>query len=168
MGFLQKLFGGGEPPPPATDAAYQLIPSKGGLGRGFIVRRVTDDQRLRWKTVPKGGGLWSFNVVGERHRPKALADQRFAAGRWVSLVPEPDNPHDRNAVAVWDAQQRIQLGYVPRDEARLLVKQLGKWEPLRCLVIWESIEHRKRTGVRLLLIGPTTDLDVTMARRQVE
>ena len=28
-------------------------------------------------------------------------------------MPEPENEHDPNAVAVWDAERRVQAGYLP-------------------------------------------------------
>jgi hypothetical protein len=28
-------------------------------------------------------------------------------------VPEPDNPHDPRAVAIWNGERTLQLGYVP-------------------------------------------------------
>ena len=32
-------------------------------------------------------------------------------------MPEPDNEHDPNAVGVWDAERRVQAGYVPAEIA---------------------------------------------------
>jgi len=40
------------------------------------------------------------------------ADHRFSGGK-VYFVPEPENPHDENAVAVYQSNQKI--GYVPRS-----------------------------------------------------
>ncbi|CAN5265026.1 hypothetical protein BH20ACT13_BH20ACT13_00900 [soil metagenome] len=31
----------------------------------------------------------------------------------MALVPEPDNPHDGNAVAIYDEDVTLQRGYVP-------------------------------------------------------
>jgi hypothetical protein len=77
-----------------------------------------------------------FRVVGESHCQDALrrtalelarlgeppmpveADIPDVAERsWflAVLIPEPDNPHDRNAVGVWS--EVGQLGYLPRDDA---------------------------------------------------
>ena len=32
-------------------------------------------------------------------------------------MPEPTNPHDPHAVAVWNEERTLQLGYVPREVA---------------------------------------------------
>ncbi len=73
-----------------------------------------------------------FEVVGESHRHADLAGLRtslvgdpnqFEVWTVAKLVPEPTNPHDRNAVRV-EIHRRL-VGYVSRDEApevRLWVK----------------------------------------------
>ncbi len=61
-----------------------------------------EDPRLR--VVP---------VAGVSYRAEALADPSFDPGRPLALVPEPENEHDPNAVAVWNEERTLQLGYVP-------------------------------------------------------
>jgi hypothetical protein len=56
-------------------------------------------------------------VAGVSFRPEALADPTFEPGRLLALLPEPDNPHDPNAVAVWNEERTLQAGYVPREVA---------------------------------------------------
>jgi hypothetical protein len=56
-------------------------------------------------------------VAGVSYRADALDDPSFDPGQPVALVPEPDNEHDPNAVAIWNADRTLQLGYVPRDVA---------------------------------------------------
>ena len=56
-------------------------------------------------------------VAGVSYRADALDDPSFDPGQPVALVPEPDNEHDPNAVAIWNAERTLQLGYVPRDVA---------------------------------------------------
>ena len=56
-------------------------------------------------------------VAGVSFRPESLDDPSFEPGSAVSLVPEPDNPHDPNAVAVWNEERTLQLGYIPREIA---------------------------------------------------
>jgi hypothetical protein len=43
-------------------------------GCGFVVVRLADGQHLRWQTLPRGEGLESVNVVGERYRLETLQD----------------------------------------------------------------------------------------------
>lgn len=56
-------------------------------------------------------------VAGVSFRPEAVADASFDPGRRIALVPEPENEHDRHAVAVWNEARTLQAGYVPRDLA---------------------------------------------------
>jgi hypothetical protein len=56
-------------------------------------------------------------VAGVSYRADALDDASFDPGETIALVREPDNEHDPNAVAIWNAERTLQLGYVPRDVA---------------------------------------------------
>jgi hypothetical protein len=59
-------------------------------------------------------------VAGVSYRIEALDDPSFEPPRSLALVAEPDNEHDPNAVAVWNEDRTLQLGYVPRDVAPTL------------------------------------------------
>ena len=80
-------------------------------------------------------------VAGVSFRPAAVADASFDPGRRVALVPEPDNEHDPNAVAVWNEERTLQAGYVPRDE----VAELEGDE--QAVSLWRAGE-----GLRILLV----------------
>jgi HIRAN domain len=67
---------------------------------------VWEDERIR--VVP---------VAGVTFRPEALPDTSFDPGRRLALVPEPDNEHDPNAVAIWNEERTLQAGYVPAEVA---------------------------------------------------
>lgn len=41
-------------------------------------------------------------------------------GEEVAIVPEPDNPFDRNALAV-KTKNGVSLGYIPEDETSLII-----------------------------------------------
>lgn len=56
-------------------------------------------------------------VAGVTFRPEALPDASFDPGRRLALVPEPENEHDPNAVAVWNDERTLQAGYVPAEVA---------------------------------------------------
>jgi hypothetical protein len=56
-------------------------------------------------------------VAGVTFRPEALPDPSFDPGRRLSLVREPENEYDPNAVAIWNEARTLQVGYVPRDVA---------------------------------------------------
>ena len=98
-----------------------------------LVRR--DDPRIR-----------VIAVAGSSYRLDALQDDGFAPGRRLLLVPEPDNEHDPNAIGIWDADQRVQAGYVPADMARDL--DAAEWQAVSLL---EFNEGEQRAGLRVLL-----------------
>ena len=77
--------------------------------RGYRLRDAATEEPVRWddpriRVVP---------VAGVSYRIEALDDPSFDPGRRLALIPEPDNPHDANAVAIWNADRTLQLGYVP-------------------------------------------------------
>ncbi len=58
---------------------------------------------------------------------------------------EPENEHDPNAVAIWDAERRVQGGYVPADVA----PELRGDE--QAVSLWEFREGGRRIGLRVLI-----------------
>ena len=80
-------------------------------------------------------------VAGVSFRPEAVADGSFDPGQRLSLVPEPDNEHDRNAVGVWNADRSLQAGYVPREAAGSLDGSE------QAVSLWRAGE-----GLRMLLV----------------
>ena len=84
-------------------------------------------------------------VAGVSFRPESLEDPSFEPGRGVALVPEPDNPHDSDEVAVWNEERTLQLGYVPRETA----PQLTGDE--QAVSLW-----RVEGGLRVLIVPPDT------------
>ena len=85
-------------------------------------------------------------VAGVSYRVDEVQDDGFRAGRRLRLVAEPDNEHDPNAIAVWDAEQRVQGGYIPAEDARQL--RADDWQ---AVVLHEFFEDGKRCGLRILL-----------------
>jgi hypothetical protein len=80
---------------------------------GYRLRDAATGETVRWederiRVVP---------VAGVSFRPEALDDPSFEPGLPLALVPEPDNEHDPNAIAVWNEARTLQLGYVPREVA---------------------------------------------------
>ena len=52
-------------------------------------------------------------VAGIWHYPDAVDDESFAPGERLALVAEPDNPHDPDAVGVWNADRTLKVGHIP-------------------------------------------------------
>jgi hypothetical protein len=91
-------------------------------------------------------GLLVANVAGAVHRPSALESDGAAPGRRLLLRPEPDNPHDPNAVAVL-TEEGLALGYVPRD----LASRVGDGWTAIALRERRDSPRDPRTGVTMLL-----------------
>ena len=111
-------------------------------GDGFRMRDTSTEEFVR-DDDPR---IRVVKVAGVSYRMDALQDDAFSPGRRLALVPEPGNVHDPNAIAVWDAAQRLQAGYVPAEEAREL--RAGDWQ---AVALYEFFEDGKRRGLRVLL-----------------
>lgn len=77
--------------------------------RGYHLRDAATEQRVRWED-PR---IRVVPVAGVSYRAEALDDASFDPGRRLALVPEPENAYDPNAVAIWNGERTLQLGYVP-------------------------------------------------------
>ena len=57
-------------------------------------------------------------------RTRELQRDAFRPMEVLTLRREPDNPHDPNAVAVFDRKGRTMIGYVPKQDARRIAALL--------------------------------------------
>jgi HIRAN domain len=109
---------------------------------GYWLRDAATGEALRWNDGP----LRVVKLAGSSYRTDALQDDGFAPGRRLALVPEPENEHDPNAVAVWDAERRVQGGYLP---AGIAPKVKGDEQAVS---LWEfRDEEGRRIGLRILI-----------------
>jgi HIRAN domain-containing protein len=109
---------------------------------GYWLRDATSGNAMKWDD-PR---VRVVRLAGASYRADALQDEAFAPGRRLLLVPEPGNEHDPNAVAVWDADRRLQAGYVPAEVA----PELQGSE--QAVSLWEFHgEDGQRIGLRVLL-----------------
>lgn len=147
LGFLNKLLSG------SSHYKYQLVPFQAEDGRGYIIRRLADNQNLNWRGLPRRDGFYALNVAGASQRPKTLQDKAFAPGNQIILKPEPGNPHDPNAVAVYDKTGSLHVGYIYREDAPTILKKLSKKH--LCISMWETIGEGRRVGLRILFLEKT-------------
>jgi hypothetical protein len=77
--------------------------------RGFRLRDAGSGDPVLWED-PR---IRVVPVAGVSYRLEALDDASFEPGRRLALVREPNNPHDPNAVGIWNEERTLQLGYVP-------------------------------------------------------
>jgi hypothetical protein len=111
-------------------------------GSGFRLRDAATEESIR-NDDPR---IRVIKVAGVSYRLDSLQDEAFAPGRRLALVPEPDNEHDPHAVGIWDADRRLQAGYVPAEDARDL--EADDWQAVS---LWEFHEDGRRAGLRVLL-----------------
>jgi hypothetical protein len=106
-------------------------------GAGYHLRDAATGEEVRWDD-PR---VLVVPVAGVSFRPEAVADETFDPGRRLTLVAEPDNEHDPDAVAVWNEERTLQGGYVPREVApqlqgtELAVSLWRAGEGLRVLIV---------------------------------
>jgi hypothetical protein len=109
---------------------------------GYWLRDAATGEAMRWNDER----VRVVKLAGASYRADALQDDAFAPGHRLTLVPEPENEHDPNAVAIWDAERRLQGGYVPADVA----PELRGDE--QAVSLWEfRDEQGVRIGLRVLL-----------------
>jgi hypothetical protein len=110
---------------------------------GFWLRDAATGDAMKWDD-PR---VRVVKLAGASYRADALQDDAFTPGRRLTLVPEPENEHDPNAVAVWDAERRLQGGYVPAE----IAPELHGDE--QAVSLWEFRgEDGQRIGLRILLV----------------
>jgi hypothetical protein len=109
---------------------------------GYRLRDAATEELVR-RDDPR---IQVIKVAGASYRLDALQNDAFSPGRRLELLPEPDNEHDPNAVGIWDAERRVQAGYVPAEIAAGL--DARDWQAVSLL---EFFEDGQRAGLRVLL-----------------
>lgn len=106
-------------------------------------------------------------VAGLRFHAATKGDPSFAPGRRLVVRPEPDNPQDPGAIALWNADASLQIGYLPRETSSkmTIAERVG-------LVLHERLADGERIQVGVLLSHETVDLvtverDLEWGRRRV-
>ncbi len=109
---------------------------------GYWLRDAATGEAVRWDDER----LRVVKLAGASYRLDELQDDAFTPGRQLALVREPENEHDPNAVAVWDADRRVQAGYVPAEVAPSVRGDE------QAVALWEFRgDDGKRIGLRVLL-----------------
>ena len=138
---------GSTEPPPSGAAGFagsgadaprlRLWLERDRRGAGYHLRDAASGERVEWEDER----LRVVPVAGVSFRAEDVRDSSFDPGERLALVPEPDNEHDPNAVAVWNESRTLQAGYVPREVApelagdELAVSLWRAGEGLRVLIV---------------------------------
>lgn len=81
-------------------------------------------------------GIYVAKLRGESYHKTACRQGDFAPGSTVRLVPEPDNKHDPNAVAVTaDDDAAKTAAYISKGYAKRFGRLVAGDEPLRAIAI---------------------------------
>jgi hypothetical protein len=104
---------------------------------GYRLRDAATGEPVRWED-PR---IRVVAAAGVSYRPEALPDSSFDPPRRLALVPEPSNEHDPNAVAIWNEERTLQVGYVPAE----IAPELAGDE--QALSLW-----RVEGGLRVLIV----------------
>lgn len=75
-------------------------------------------------------GLWTADVRGIEHYKAAVRQGAFQPGAEVTLLRDPNNAYDKNAVAVCARGTREVAGYINKGMASGLAKILDAGSPL--------------------------------------
>jgi hypothetical protein len=105
-------------------------------------------------------------IAGARHYP-ALYESRFKPGSIGLLRPEPENAYDANAVAVWDGEGSVQVGYIPAVLSGEVASRIRAGEKLVAFVLRE-IRRQSQSGQRAafhVLVMPDRELNLSVAQR---
>ena len=105
--------------------------------RGYNLRDAASGEPVRWED-PR---IRVIAAAGVTFRPESLEDPSFDPGRRLELIAEPTNEHDPNAVAIWNEERTLQIGYVPAA----IAPELAGDE--QALSLW-----RVEGGLRVLIV----------------
>lgn len=72
----------------------------------------------------------TYSIVGMNYIKTEDIVAAMSPGTAVTLVREPQNPHDKNAVAVYVGAQRV--GYIPKKQNLVLAKFIDD-QPIRSM-----------------------------------
>lgn len=114
---------------------------------------------LGWRFFRSGPRVHSlllnrFHIAGFRYYLGQQLVHRLRVGDELTLVAEPDNPYDANAVEIYWGDAK--LGYVPRNENATISRLLPQEAPLLCRIVavdpdavpWEMVEVEVRMEVQ--------------------
>jgi len=99
------------------------------FGRGFLVERTTGKFVNVGNRHLRALGIWSCKVRGDRYYPGEMWP-----GRPVTLVREPDNPHDKNAIAILNDRGE-QVGHWNKGMAPGLAKLLDAGADIQAVAL---------------------------------
>jgi hypothetical protein len=150
-----------------NDEARYLTRDEAGLP---TLRLVDSGDRLSiWSPVdggalvnPKGPGLRAMGLCtsyarGSKYNAVAFKAADLRKGKWVDLVREPDNQHDKNAVAMCAPGSSVRLAHVQRGRAPAIARRMDGGEDMAAVSLRGPGAGRD-DDTAFVLIGSREDL----------
>lgn len=106
-------------------------------------------------------GLCTSYARGSGHYASAYRAADLSYGRWVDLKREPENVHDKNAVAMCTPGSRVPFGYVGRGRAVSVARRMDAGEDMAGVTIWGPGRGSDDRST-LVLIGSRADLSAML------
>lgn len=173
---------GAEPTPRETLTRRDFVPKEDEaqyLARstdGSLDLRLVDagDRLAIWSPVEGGGlinpkgpglrslGLYSSHARGADHYRAAYRSADLRHGQWIDLKREPQNSHDKNAVAMRAPGSSRTIGYVQRGRAPAVAKRMDAGEDLAA-VSMRGPGRGRGDDTTLVIIGSRTDLTTMLS-----
>lgn len=132
------------------------------------------DRLVVWSPVdggglinPKGPGLRQFGLLasharGANHYRSVYRAADLSKGRWIDLVRELDNPHDKNAVAMCAPGSRAVFAYVQRGRAPAVARRIDAGEDMAAVSMRGPGAGRGDDST-LVLMGSRADLTAILS-----
>jgi hypothetical protein len=157
---------------PKEEEAGHMTRDEAGLP---TLRLVDAGDRLAiWSPVdggalinPKGPGLRSLGLCssyarGAGYHASTYRTADLRKGQWVDLRREPENPHDKNAVAMYAPGARSAFAYVQRGRAPAVARRMDAGEDMAG-VSMRGPGRGRDDETTVVLIGSRADLRAMLA-----
>lgn len=127
------------------------------------------DRLAIWSPVDGGGlinpkgpglrnlGLYASYARGADHYRSAYRAADLSKGKWIDLVREPENPHDKNAVSMCAPRSRIAFAYVQRGRAPAVARRIDAGEDMAAVSMRGPGKGRDDDST-FVLLGNRADL----------
>ena len=112
-------------------------------------------------------GIWTVNVRGVNYHESAVKAGNFQPGARVALVREPENVHDKNAVAISAIDTDDVVGYVNKGMALGISRLILARTPLHAISLSGGGQGILGTfGLRIKILAATPEKVAHLLRKQ--
>lgn len=109
-------------------------------------------------------GIYVSNLRGERYHQDGCLLGDFGLGARVTLVREPANEHDKNAIAIYDATGQHLAAYMNKQRARQVAKLVDRGESLDAISLRGTPAGMECPKIAVLVAAPDSIFHLTSPR----